>query len=146
MVVVPNMNVARKGVVIEPIVNLGCGSDGFSTGRNLNRSLGLPTVNTKVTRTPQMVFMNPIMIIHVHKITDRPPMNLIIVGGYKSIDVKDPKGGHQEPFVITQEVFNHRNGHFMRPNKVAIMYLDFKKDVDPDVHVRVFNSIVKANV
>jgi hypothetical protein len=70
MVVVPNMNVARKGVVIELVVNLGRGSDGFSTGRSLNRSLGLPTVNIGVTRTPQMVFINPIMITHVHKTTD----------------------------------------------------------------------------
>jgi hypothetical protein len=27
---------------------------------------------------------------------------------------------------------------------VAFKYLDFKKDVDPNVHVRVFNFIVKA--
>jgi hypothetical protein len=29
---------------------------------------------------------------------------------------------------------------------VAFKYLDFKKDVDLDAHVRLFNSIVKANV
>ncbi len=29
---------------------------------------------------------------------------------------------------------------------VALKYLDFRKDVDPDVHVRTFNSIVKENV
>jgi hypothetical protein len=52
MVIVPNMNVARKGIVIELVVNLGHGSGGFSMGKSLNKSLGLPTVNTRVTRTP----------------------------------------------------------------------------------------------
>jgi hypothetical protein len=28
---------------------------------------------------------------------------------------------------------------------VALKYPDFKKDVDPNVHVRMFNSVVKAN-
>jgi hypothetical protein len=28
---------------------------------------------------------------------------------------------------------------------VALKYLDFKKDVDPDVHVRMFNFAVKVN-
>jgi hypothetical protein len=29
---------------------------------------------------------------------------------------------------------------------VALKYHDFKKDVDLNVHVKVFNSVVKANV
>jgi plasmid replication initiation protein len=33
----------------------------------------------------------------------------------------------------------------VRPNKVALKYPDLKKDVDLDVHVRMFNFIVKAN-
>jgi hypothetical protein len=33
----------------------------------------------------------------------------------------------------------------MRPNMVALKYLDFKKNVDPYAHVRVFNYVVKAN-
>jgi hypothetical protein len=93
MVVVTNMNVVRKGVIIEPLINLGYGSDIFSTRRNLNRSLGLPTVNNGVTMTPQMVFTNPIMTIHVHKTTDRPLVNSIFAGGYKGINAEDPKGG-----------------------------------------------------
>jgi len=28
-------------------------------------------------------------------------MNSIIVGGYKSTNVKNPRGGYQEPFVVT---------------------------------------------
>ncbi len=34
----------------------------------------------------------------------------------------------------------------MRPNRVFIKYLDFKKNVNPNAHVIVFNSIVKVNV
>jgi plasmid replication initiation protein len=33
----------------------------------------------------------------------------------------------------------------VRPNKIAFKYPDFKKDVDLDVHVRMFNFIVKTN-
>ncbi len=33
----------------------------------------------------------------------------------------------------------------MRPNKVVFKYFDFKKNVDPDVHVKVFNYEVKEN-
>jgi hypothetical protein len=70
MVVAPNTNVAKKGIIIEYAINLGCGSSGFSTERSLNKSSRLPMVNTRVVGTPQMVFTNPIMIIHVHKTTD----------------------------------------------------------------------------
>jgi hypothetical protein len=34
----------------------------------------------------------------------------------------------------------------VRPNKVPLKYFDFKKDVNPYVHVRVFNFVMKANV
>jgi len=40
-------------------------------GRNLGRSLKLPTINTGVVGTPQMVFTNPIMTIH-DKTTNQP--------------------------------------------------------------------------
>jgi hypothetical protein len=33
----------------------------------------------------------------------------------------------------------------MRPNMVAFKYLDFKKYVNPNAHVRVFNYVMKAN-
>jgi hypothetical protein len=33
----------------------------------------------------------------------------------------------------------------VRPNKVALKYLDLKKDVDLDAHVKMFNSTVKEN-
>ncbi len=64
---------------------------------------------------------------------------------YKNISVEDPKGRHQEPFVKTQGILDHRNGRFVRPNRVALKYPNFKKDVNLDVHVKVFNFVVKAS-
>ncbi len=34
----------------------------------------------------------------------------------------------------------------MNPNRVTLKYIDFKKDVDPNVHAKVFNFIMKANI
>ncbi len=39
-------------------------------------------------------------------------------------------------------ILDHRNDHYVRPNKVAFKYHDFKKDVNPNVHVKVFNSTI----
>jgi len=47
---------------------------------------------------------------------------------------------------MIQGIPNHRNPHFVRPNKVAFKCLHFKKGVDLDVHVKIFNSKVKVNV
>jgi hypothetical protein len=41
-------------------------------------------------------------------------------------------------------LFN-RNGHSIRPNRVALKFPNFKKNVDPDAHVRVLNFVVKVN-
>jgi hypothetical protein len=49
-------------------VDLGHGSRGVLTGKNLNRSFELPTITIGVVGTPQMVFTNPIMTIHVNMI------------------------------------------------------------------------------
>ncbi len=58
----------------------------------------------------------------------------------------NPIGGYQEPYVINAQIYNQKYGHFVRPNMVAFKYPNFKKNVDPDVHVKVFNSTIKANV
>jgi hypothetical protein len=144
-IVAPNMNVVRR-VVIGFAINLGHGSSGFSVGRNLNRSSGLAVANTRVVATPQMVFTNPIMTTHVHKTTHKSPRSLIDVGGYKSTNAKNPKGWYKKPFVIIQGILDHKKNHFVRPNRVAYKYLDFKKDANRDVHVRVFNYVGMANV
>jgi hypothetical protein len=41
------------------------------------------------------------------------------------------KGGYKQPFVITVPILDHRDGHYVRPNKVALNYPNFKKDVHP---------------
>jgi hypothetical protein len=56
------------------------------------------------------------------------------------------KGGYRKPLVVTALIFYHKDGHYVRPNRVALKYLNFKKDVDLDAHVKVFNSIVKTNI
>ncbi len=60
------------------------------------------------------------MIIHVNRIANQPPMSLIVVQRYRNIDAKDPRGGYWEPFVIIAGIRDHRNGHFVKPNKVAL--------------------------
>jgi len=92
MVVTPNTNVAKRGVVIGFAINLGRGLGKFLVGKNLNRSFGLLATNTEVVGTPQMVFINPIMAIHVHRTTYKPLMNSIDVGGYINTYAKDSKG------------------------------------------------------
>jgi len=67
------------------------------------------------------------------------------IGGYKSVDVMNPKGRYQEPFAITTQILDHRYGHYASPNRVTLKYLDFKKEADPNAHVRVFIFIVKEN-
>jgi len=67
----------------------------------LNRSSELLATIIRVVGTPQMVFTNTIMTTCVNKIVDRPSMSSIDVGGYKNIDAKNPRGGYQEPSIIT---------------------------------------------
>jgi hypothetical protein len=70
-------------------------------------------------------------------------MSLMVARGYKSAYVVNPKRGHREPFVVIIPFIDHRDGHYVRPNKVALKYPNFKKDVDPYAHVKMFNSPVK---
>jgi hypothetical protein len=52
MVVAPNMNLIRKGIVIGFATNLGCGLGRFLVRRNLSRSSGLSITNIRVVGTP----------------------------------------------------------------------------------------------
>ncbi len=54
-------------------------------------------------------------------------------------------GRNWEPIAITVPILDHRNGHYVMSNRVALKHHDFKKDVDLDAHVEVFNYAVKAN-
>jgi len=95
IIVAPNTNFVKCGILIGSTTNLGCGSNGVLEGRNLNRSSRLPRAIIKVVGTPQMVFINSIMITHVNTITNQPPMSSIIVGRYRSTNVKNPRGGYR---------------------------------------------------
>jgi hypothetical protein len=140
---VPNINVVRRGILIQCATKLGSG--GISIGRNLSQSSTLPTTTTRIIGTPQMVFTNPIMTTHVNMTVDQPLMSSMVVGGYISVDGMNPRGGYQEPFVVTTQIFVHKDGHHIRPNRVASKHLNLKKYVNPNAHVKVFNSAVKAN-
>jgi hypothetical protein len=85
-----------------------------------------------------MVFTNPKITIHVDMTTYRPLMSSIATRKYKNIDARNLGRRYQEPSVVIARIFYNRNGHYVRPNKVVLKYLDFKKYVDPYVHVRVF--------
>jgi hypothetical protein len=89
-----------------------------------------------------MVVTNLVITTHVNRIANQPLMSSMVVGGYRSANVVHPIGGYQELITITTPIFDHIDGHYVRPNMVAFKYFDFKKDVDLDVHVKVFNSII----
>ncbi len=141
--VVPNRNFVRGGILTRSTTNLGCGSRRVSMRRNLSRDFGLPPTTTKVVGTPKMVFTNLIIIICANMTPYWPPMSLIATRGYKSIDVENLRGGYWKSFIIIAKILDHRNGHSVRPNKVAFKYFDFKKYVNLDVHVRLFNFVVR---
>jgi hypothetical protein len=146
MVIAPTMDVIKMVVLIGSTTKLGSGSSGISARRKLSGSTILPTTTIGVVQTPQMVFTNLIMTIHMNKIVNQPSMNLMAIKRYRSVDAMNPKGGYQEPFVVITQIPDHKDGHYVRLNMVALKYLDLKKDVDPNVHVKVFNSTIKANV
>jgi hypothetical protein len=87
-----------------------------------------------------MVFANFVMTTHVNKIVGQPPVNSMVVGGYKSADAVYPRRGYKNrACLVTAQISNHKNGHYVRPNRVAIKYLDFFLNVDFNVHVIMFN-------
>jgi hypothetical protein len=45
----------------------------------------------------------------------------------KSVDATNLKRGYREPSIVTIQIPNHKDGHYVRPNKVVFKYLDFKK-------------------
>ncbi len=108
-------------------------------------NLALPTTTTRVVGIPQMVFTNPITSIHGNRITHRPLMSLIAIRGCKSVDIVHSRGGYWKPVILIALIFDHKDGHYVRPNRVALNYPNFKKDVDPNVHVKVFNFVIKSN-
>jgi hypothetical protein len=70
MIVAPNINVVRRGILIGSVAKLGSELGGVSVRRNLSQSLALPVATTEVVGIPQMVFTNPIMATHGNRTTD----------------------------------------------------------------------------
>jgi hypothetical protein len=112
----------------------------------LSWSATLLATTTRVVGILQMVFTNSIMITHVNWVVDWPLMNWMVTGGYRSVHVVHPRGGYWESIDINLPILDYKNGHYVKPTRVALKYLDFKKYIDPNAHVRVFNFVVKANV
>jgi hypothetical protein len=73
-------------------------------------------------------------------------MSSMAIRRYKSVNVTTCKEGYRKPFAITIPILDYRNGHYVRPNMVVFKCHDFKKDVDPNVHVKMFNFVIKVNV
>jgi hypothetical protein len=85
-VVAPNIYVVMKGILIGSTTKLGNELSGISAKRNLNRNTTLPIITIGVVGTLQMVFTNPIMIIHVDRNLSRPLMSSMVLGGYKNVN------------------------------------------------------------
>ncbi len=145
-VVEPNMNVVKRGVLIGFVSKLGSGSSGVSARRNLSQSSTLPAATIGVVGILQVVFTNSIMATHGNMTTNWPLMSSMAVGGCIITNVMHSKSKYQEPIVVTTSIFDHKNGHYVRLNMVVFKYLNFKKDVNLDAHVKVFNFEVKENV
>ncbi len=112
----------------------------------MNGSSRLPATTTRVVEIPQMVFTNLIMTTHVNRTANQPLTSSMAIGRYINVNATNQKRGYQKPYAIIAPILNHKYYHYVRPNKVALKYLNFKKDVDPNTHVKVFNSTIKTNV
>jgi hypothetical protein len=54
-------------------------------------------------------------------------MSSMVIRRYKNVDAANLKGGYRKPSIVTTQIPNHKDGHYVRPNRVAFKYLDFKK-------------------
>jgi hypothetical protein len=89
-----------------------------------------------------MVFINLIITTHMNMTTNWPLVSSMAAGRYKSANAMNPREGYWEPYAITTQIFEHKNGHYIRPNKVIQKYLTFKKDANPMLMLKC--SIVHA--
>jgi len=93
-IVEPNIDVVKRGILIEFIAKLGSGSNGILVGRNLNQSLALPTATTGIVGIPQMVLINLTMTIHVNKTINQPLMSSMVIGRCRIVGVVHSRGGY----------------------------------------------------
>jgi len=66
------------------------------------------------------VFTNAITTIYVNRTTNQPPMNSMVVGGYKNVDAVNPRGRYQKPSIINVQHFYYKASHYVKPNKVVL--------------------------
>jgi ribosomal protein L17 len=126
-IIAPNIDVVKRGILIGYAAKLGNGSGRVYARRNLSRSFALLADTIRVVDIPQMVFTNPKTTFHVNRTANRTLMSSMATRGCRSANVVNSRGGYQELIIVIAPIFYHRNGHYVRPNKVAIKYLDFKK-------------------
>ncbi len=115
----PTQNFITNGILIGYATNLGRGLGGVLARRNLSRSSGIPISTTRIVGTPQMVFTNLIMTTYVNRTLNQPSMNSIIARRYINTNVGNLRR-YRKPSIIIARIFNHRKGHSMRPNRVAL--------------------------
>jgi hypothetical protein len=53
-------------------------------------------------------------------------MNSMAIGRYRNANVTNPRRGYREPSTITTPIPNHRDGHYVRPNKVLSILISKK--------------------
>jgi hypothetical protein len=46
---------------------------------------------------------------------------------YRNVDVTNPRGRYWKPFVVIRLILDNRDGHYVRPNRVALNYPNSKK-------------------
>jgi hypothetical protein len=78
---------------------------------------------------PQMVYIVPIMTTKANKFVEWPPLIPINCEGQKTILVVNPRA-----WVLVA-----------KPYRSTLKYPNYKKDVDPYAHVKVFNATIKTN-
>jgi hypothetical protein len=73
-------------------------------------------------------------------------MRSMVVKRYRNTNALNLRGAYKKPYVRIAQIPDHKDGHYVRQNKIAFKYPNLKKYDDLDVHVRMFNSAVKTNV
>jgi hypothetical protein len=54
-------------------------------------------------------------------------MSSMATAEYKNADATNPRGGYQEPSIVIAQIPDHKNGHYVQPNRAVLKYSNFKK-------------------
>jgi hypothetical protein len=94
MVVTPNVDFVKRGVLLGFVTKLGNGLGGILVGSNLSQKLTILVATIGVVGKPQIIFTNLISTTHVNKITDRPLVSSMVIGGYKNANIVNLRRGY----------------------------------------------------